>query len=204
MLNIKRRVKEKAIRIKLENMTNKIKKQLKTHDFTVISQNCIGGVFYHDMGLKFLSPTIDLYIPEPDFIKFISNLEYYINTDLEISDGENYPIGLLGGDINIHFMHYTTCSEARDAWYRRKMRINWNKMIILSTDRDGFNDEIFEQWKKIKYPKVLFTSNEKYVREEDSVFYPQYASNGFVPDLIPKREFYKDNKLLNIINSMNK
>ena len=95
MLNIKRHVKEKAIRIKLENMTNKIKKQLKTHDFTVISQNCIGGVFYHDMGLKFLSPTIDLYIPEPDFIKFISNLEYYINTDLEISDGENYPIGLL-------------------------------------------------------------------------------------------------------------
>ena len=40
---------------------------------SIISQNCIGGVFYHDMKCEFLSPTINLFIRQPDFIKFLNN-----------------------------------------------------------------------------------------------------------------------------------
>ena len=39
----------------------KLKRINKTKDISIIANNCIGGCLYHDLGLKFLSPTIDLF-----------------------------------------------------------------------------------------------------------------------------------------------
>lgn len=176
------------------------KKLLINKDLTILSQNCIGGVFYHDMGLKFLSPTINLFFKEPDFIKFVNNLEYYINHDINIKWIEEYPIGTID-DINIYFMHYNNCKEAKEAWNRRKQRINYDNILILGTDRNGFTKDIYLEWKKIKYNKILFTVNKEFV-SNTSVYFPEYSENNFVPDLIPKREFYKGNKLVQIINGI--
>ena len=35
--------------------------KLKNSDFTIISNTCIAGKIYHDLGLRFLTPTINLY-----------------------------------------------------------------------------------------------------------------------------------------------
>ena len=43
---------------------------LKNKDFTIISHNCVGGVIYHDLGLKFNTPTINLFFMAKDFIKY--------------------------------------------------------------------------------------------------------------------------------------
>ena len=77
-----------------------------------------------------------------------------------------------------------------------------DKIVILATDRNGFDDELFEKWKHITYPKVLFTSQKRYSEEVDSVYFPEYEETGFVPDLIPKREFYRDNILINTVNRL--
>ena len=62
------------IKEKLRDVTNKIwdrnrkkinkkyRSELKNKDFTIFSCNCTGGVLYHDLGMKFLSPTINLYM----------------------------------------------------------------------------------------------------------------------------------------------
>ena len=113
--------------------------------------------------------------------------------------GEEYPIGTLG-DVEIHFMHYETCKEAKEAWNRRKQRLTWGRILLIATDRNGFDDAVFEDWKKIAYPKILFTAQRKCVSKTDSVFYSEYEDNGFVQDLIPSREFYKDGILVNKIN----
>lgn len=172
-------------------------KKLLVHDFSIISQNCIGGVFYHDMNMKFLSPTINLFFKEPDFIRFVQNLEYYINTELRMTWGEEYPIGYLD-DIPVFFMHYHTCYEAKESWNKRKQRINWNKIIVLATDMEGFDEYAWKLWSKISYPKVLFTVSEQ--KERGVVSFPQYKKNGHVIDLIPDRKFYKDNILIETIN----
>ncbi len=186
---------EKAARI-----AAKEKKRLTNTHFSVISQNCIGGVFYHDMGLRFTSPTIDLYFSCPDFIKFVLDLDHYLTQELSVSWGEEYPIGSLD-DITIHFMHYETCSEAKEKWDKRKKRIDRDAILILCTDMEGFDEAAYEQWKKIPYPKVLFSAEDR--KAPDVVFYPEFKQDGRVSDLIPERKFYKDGVLINTVNSMN-
>lgn len=47
---------------------------------TIISQNCIGGVIYSDLGLKFSSPTINMFIEDNDFVKLAENPRQYFYT----------------------------------------------------------------------------------------------------------------------------
>ena len=51
---------------------------LHTNGFTLIAQNCVGGVMYHDLGLKFLSPTINTLIQGDDFVRLCSSFEDYM------------------------------------------------------------------------------------------------------------------------------
>lgn len=82
-------------------------KKLKYKDFSFISVNCLGGVISHDLGLQFLSPTINLFFESEDYIKFVENLQYYLKLELEEDTAEeSYPVGKLG-DIRIFF--FTLC-----------------------------------------------------------------------------------------------
>ncbi len=164
---------------------------------TFISQNCIGGVLYHDLGLPFLSPTVNTFIPEPGFVKMVLNLRHYMEHELVMQWGEEYPLGMLD-DVEIHFMHYDTCKEAKDAWERRKQRINWDKIFVIGTDRDGFDAAAYDLWKQIEYPKILFTAHTEFT--EDAVYYPEYAADGQVGDLIAKRRFYQDGTMIKKLN----
>jgi len=57
-----RRIKEKY-RIRI------VKKKIDLADVTLLSQNCIGGVMYHDCGSQFLSPMVNLFMLPMDFMK---------------------------------------------------------------------------------------------------------------------------------------
>lgn len=195
------RILNKMQRIRNDLLVKKNRKMLSAQNVTVISQNCIGGVFCHDMGMEFLSPTINLFIWQPDFVKFVLDFEHYMNCDLILIWGEEYPVGILDNEIRIDFMHYNSCSDAKKKWEERKKRINYGKIVVCCSDRNGFNDKVFDEWKKIIYPKILFTVHERYADEKGSILYSKYESEGFVPDLIPKREFYKDGVLLSIVNA---
>lgn len=197
-VNFPKRVIEKIKCIKRDQIAKKASRLLKAENFSIISQNCIGGVFYHDMGIQFLSPTVNLFFKEPDFVRFVQNLEYYFGVELEMYWEEEYPIGKLD-DLYIYFMHYQTCSEAKENWNKRKQRINWEKIIVLATDMEGFDDRVWEEWCKIVYPKVLFTAVKR--NSADEVFFSKYKAFGHVLDLIPNREFYKDGRLMQIVNS---
>ena len=201
IISLPRRLSGHMQRKKRDRLAAKMRKNLQTTDFTIISQNCIGGILYHDMGLQFTSPTINLYLTGKDFVTFTVNLDYYLSLKLRMTWGEEYPIGYLG-DIAIYFMHYHTCQEAEKMWERRKRRINWEKIVVLCTDMEEFTDEVYEQWKQISYPKVLFTAKHEYANTSDAVFFPEYEKNGKVSNLIPNREFYRDGVLLSVLNSI--
>ena len=166
MSQILKRAKGWLSRRILQHKIAGLRKKVHAEDVTILSQNCIGGVFYHDMGMQFLSPTINTFIPEPGYLRMVLNLREYMAMEPEIHWGEEYPIGMLG-DVQIHFMHYKTCQEARESWLRRVKRINYDKILVLCTDRDGFDDEAYALWKQIPYPKVLFTAHPEYT--EDAV-----------------------------------
>lgn len=137
------------------------------NDFSIISCNCIGGMVYHDLKMKFLSPTINLYIDTPDFIKMCLNLKDYMEKDLLDANNKDYPIGILG-DIKIHFLHYKSFKEAKESWDKRKERINYKKIFVIISDRDNFSENLLDSTDKIPYKKVLY-SHKKF--EKDYVVY---------------------------------
>lgn len=65
-------------------------------NITLFCNNCLAGCILHDLGMKFNSPTINLYIPFPDYIDFLENLKYYLSIPMmDITMNSKYPIGWL-------------------------------------------------------------------------------------------------------------
>mgnify|MGYP000739008681 CR=1 FL=1 len=129
---------------KIENLY--LRKQYSNGDITILTPNCLGGVLYHKLGLRFNSPTINLWMFPKDFYKFVLNLNYYVLQDVySINSKRNYPVGQIGeGDktITLYFQHYNSFEEAKLKWNIRKQRIIKDKIYVIGTDRDGitFND----------------------------------------------------------------
>lgn len=112
------------------------RRKLKNNNFSLITNNCIGGVICHDLHLKFMSPTVNLYFTNSDFIIFCSNLKEYLS--LEVSESKlhnkSFPVGVLSGskgDVYIYFMHYKNFNEAKTKWDERKTRINYDNIFII-------------------------------------------------------------------------
>ncbi|MBU3180691.1 DUF1919 domain-containing protein [Clostridium psychrophilum] len=147
------------------------KNRLKNKDFSLISSNCNGAFMMHDLDLKFLTPTVNLFFFPNDFIKFVENIDFYLKQKLEFIDDKNYdyPIGKLK-DVKIHFMHYKNNEDAEKQWYKRSKRINPKNIFIMMTDRDGCTEEMIRDFDNLPYKnKVIFT-NKKY-KQYSSAFY---------------------------------
>ena len=54
-----------------KQFTSRRIKQLKQTDFTIISNNCWGGMIYESYGLSKQSPTVGMFFMAPDYIKFV-------------------------------------------------------------------------------------------------------------------------------------
>lgn len=174
---------------------NRAKKLLDLSDITLFSQNCIGGIMYHDNEAKFLSPTVNLFMMPSDFLKFVNNYERYLSEIPTVIDGENYPIGKFSDGLQINFMHYISKEQALEKWEIRKRRVNKNKIFVICIERDGFSQDDFMEFKKLKFPKVLFTKNESRKNDADCIYIAKYKNEPEVPDIIPYRMMYYKNLL---------
>lgn len=130
------------IRYRDNRWESNLRNRLVCDEFTLLSSNCMAGVIYHRLGLKFNSPTIDTLSLEKDFIKFVSNLDYYLSMKLEfIETDEEYPVAMLG-DVKIHFVHYHSREEAENKWNERKKRIIKDRLFLIMFDVDIEKDDI--------------------------------------------------------------
>ncbi len=127
---------------------------------SIICSNCIGGIIYHNLGMQFLSPTINLWIPTNDFIKFIRNIREYVEEDLVlVNNKQGYPIVLLK-DITIHFNHYKTFEEAKQKWNERKKRIDYDNLYIMMGD-NGLSYEDIKRLQNVQCKRlIVFTAKD--------------------------------------------
>ncbi len=134
------------------------RKRLRNLDPTIISNNCVGGVIYHDLGLKFCSPTINLFFEAEDFLKFAKNLKYYLSLELrEEQSDRSYPVGRIG-DVKLYFMHYKSFEEAKAKWEERSRRVHYDNLFFIMTEREGCTAAIAQEFDKLPYQnKVLLT-----------------------------------------------
>ena len=129
---------------------------------TIICSTCIGGMISHNLGLRFMSPTVNIWMVPSDLIKFVCDLDRYINADVKFVKSEYYdfPVGKIE-DITVYFQHYTTEEEAENKWNERKARIDKDNLYIITDDKNTTDEEI-ERLLAVKCKRVIiFTVDEK-------------------------------------------
>ena len=147
--------------------------RLKKTDFTIICNNCFGGHLYEATKRPYNTPTVGLYFFAEDYIKFIENLDAYLNEDLLFVSksrfeecqkehfAKKYPIGLLSDNLEIHFLHYTSEQEAKNKWNRRKERVDQKNILVVMNDQNRFSNELMSRFDVVPYPKVFLSSKER-------------------------------------------
>ena len=160
--------------------------RLRNKEFTLITNTCVGGILFHDLHLRFCSPTINCGIRDHDeFLTFCGHLEHYLSLPVVMVPSQwSYPVGVLHGDwgdVRVYFTHYHSEEEALTKWEERKARVQYNNLMVLM-DGDNCHDCHVEAFDKLpQQRKVIITMKE----------YPQYRSVFAI-----KRKDYPQGKLL--------
>lgn len=173
LLPIKRKIENAFTKINNRLECKRRRDKLKYKDFSIISNNCWGGLVYQYFGLPYSSPTVGLFFLDDDYIKFLERFDYYIGQSLcfisfessryydylskESTAKESYPIALLD-DIEVHFMHYHSKEEAETKWMRRCKRINRNRLLVKMSQRYISGIEILDRFNAVPFKnKICFT-----------------------------------------------
>lgn len=84
---------------KFKNRIREIQDVKIDEDVSVFSSNCTGSLYLHEHHMRFNSPFVNLWIRPAEYITLLSDLDRYLNSEMEFIFDENvtYPVGLLGG-----------------------------------------------------------------------------------------------------------
>lgn len=141
---------------------NRMRSSLQNDKFSIICSNCIGGIIYHRLGKKFLSPTINLWMHQSDFLKFVFDLKNYLSKDLVFIETEyDYPVALLG-DVKVFFNHSETEGEAAESWNRRKNRVNYDNLFVIMYERDGITEDDIRKLSNLPCKNKIVLSDKKH------------------------------------------
>lgn len=134
------------------------RKRLKNKTPTILCNNCVGGMIYHDLGLQFCSPTINVLLKGDDFFKFAGNLSDYLACEMTqvFEDGITYPMGLLKrGDeeVRLHFMHAESFDEAKAQWVERASRVNMDNIYVIYeySKKPRRSNHYYQAFKQLPY-----------------------------------------------------
>ena len=130
-----------------------------------------------------MSPTINLWFEEEDFIKLAKRPEYYFSLDLEFINNprnEKYPVARLD-DILVYFLHYSSEKEAEAKWNDRCSRVQYDNMYLIMSDL-RLSDESYSFFGDLKgyKKKILFTTDPSKRNDTDVFYIKNYIPNSYV------------------------
>lgn len=189
-------------------------KKLKNKNFSIISNNCFGGIIYRNNHLLYNSPTCGLFFMAPEYIKFIYNIRKYIN-DVEIEEvkienskyfqylkEKNYT-GIIGkiDDIEICFLHYTDIKEVNEKWNRRSKRINWNNIIYKFNDQNLCTYKELKEFDDFKAKnKICFTA--KKYKDLNTIQLKKYEKYEYVLSDTRPKDYKEELDIYDYINNI--
>lgn len=167
----------------------KLRKRLINQNFTLFSNNCNGGFIYHDFGMKFNSPTINMFFYLDHYFTFLENWEKYIKLDLMeckqplYEPDFKYPIANLGDNvelpmIELHFMHYKNFYQAKEKWDQRKKRINFNNLFAIFSFFEDTDVDWLKRFDSIPIKNKIAFTNKPYPEFSSAFYIPGYEKNG--------------------------
>jgi uncharacterized protein (DUF1919 family) len=187
------------------------RRQLENKDFSVICNNCFAGVaIYQEFGLKYTTPTVGTRFYSDNYIRFLENLNWYLSQPLKFAKESKYPeinkcmrvrypIGVLGGDVEIQFLHYKSEKDAEEKWGRRVKRLNFDNLFLIYSDKDDFKDEYFARYEKLPFKNKIFFSC-KSRDSKISIFIQEYEEQKEIGDSLANRYYEKYIDLIKWLN----
>ena len=140
---------EPVARVKERRQARVEREILRNRDFTIISNDCWGGLVYQRFGLPYNSPFVGMWITADDYIRLISDLPMYLACPLRVVDYSRHPtvrmwrarhrdcpVGQLG-DVELQLEHFDGPNQARLDWERRVERVQLDRLWVKW---DGFKD----------------------------------------------------------------
>lgn len=170
----------------------KMQENLQNHTPSFLCPNCIGGILFHDLGQKFMSPTVNLSINQKEFVDFILHYDEYINGTFEFFQHESLscPCAYLsyaeGKKITVIFTHYKTEEYAVKKWNDRAKRINKDNLFIFLEERDGLNENDIKSLAGIHAKGLVVFTAHPYENIPYCVYIPKYAAEGEVGNILKK------------------
>lgn len=203
--NFYRLLRDKYLYCRRAPYLKEIKKYI-GEDTSIISSNCFAGRIMQDIGMEYNTPTLGLWFMPDDFPKFCTHLKHYLESDItEKEHSKNelgeykrlhrlkkpYPVGSLGGDVEIHFLHYSTFEEAATKFKRRAKRVNQKKMLLIAMEQNGCLEEDVKAFDEIPFKRKLIFCSKPYPYKS-VVYIKEFRKLGQVGDPYKKGHiFYK-------------
>jgi uncharacterized protein (DUF1919 family) len=184
---------------------------LENRDFSILANNCWGGIVSRDRRLPYNSPTCGTYFFSKDYLRFLSDPHRYLAMELEEvpfaesvhaaevfeKEGREPVIGRMG-DVEVVLLHYPSFAEARAKWDRRKARIRWDNLLVKYSDQNGFRPEDFEVFRALPYRNKLFlTVNPAYAGPFTRVIPDEWGEGYAVDDIKSSFRVMNVNEVLN-------
>lgn len=163
-------------------------RKLQRSRLSIFSRNCFAGVISNALGLPFRSPTVNLTISDEDFIRFMRAPRVYMEEELIFSskkfnayDGHDIAT-FICGNIPVVMNHYPNFDLAKQAWERRKTRINWYNLFVTMTTN---NPDVLQKFDELPFgKKICFVP---FKSDLDSAYYVN-TEKGFQSNPNIKRE----------------
>ena len=140
------------------NFTLEKYNQLRHSKLSILSMNCFGGLVYHRFGLPFLTPTINMFTTDQDFLSFLKNPAENVESNFELVKTEfnpalniEYPVFKIGV-CTWNMNHYSDFEFAKQKWIERTQRINWKNLLVTMYTE---NPDILEEFDKLPFEKKV-------------------------------------------------
>lgn len=167
---------------------------LEHEKFTVLSNDCWGQALYSGYGLPYQTPLIGSGMYSDCFLRFLGDIEGYLRSPLRFVNQTRYPglrrirsqrrpwpIAVLRGDVEIHFMHYQSEYKSRRAWEGGLEQLHLDRIAVKFTaDKDGATDEQVARFADLPFERKLLISRRRRPEFECAVHTPDYVINGAV------------------------
>jgi uncharacterized protein (DUF1919 family) len=171
--------------------------RVRARDFSLVSNNCWGSALYPALGLEYRTPFVGLFLwPEcylrllADFrvllrrpLRFVERTRHEELRELRAKRGLDYPIGSLGGAVEVHFLHYPDEREAAGKWSRRLARLTDDdgKLFFKFCDHDRPTAAQLAAFDALPWPHKVCFVGEPGRRPRCGVWVRE-AEGGRVPD----------------------
>lgn len=117
--------------------------KIKNSNISILSDTCFAGFVYHRFGMKFLTPTINMFTDNENYYTFLSNLKENMTYPMVKQENtlEDLYLGIYSfpqgrvGNSKWNFNHDIEFETAAARWERGRQRFNWDNYMATMTIR---------------------------------------------------------------------